>query len=134
MLPGSRQEAKVAPGGSQNGSKIDAGKGPKRVPKPLSHENGEMSRNHSIYYTLATSGHLRKPLFSKIFGTETVRKSILQENFRKVAQKCRRQCPGGAQGCSKGSPRDSPGSPRAAKMGSKIDENSVRGCTWPPGR
>ena len=42
MLPGSRPEAKVAPGSSPNAFKIDAGKIPKRVPKPLSHESGEM--------------------------------------------------------------------------------------------
>ncbi len=126
--------AHVASGGSQNTSKIDAGKGPKRVPKPLSHENGEMSRNPIIYYTKAISAHLRKPLFSTMFGSETVRESTPKENVRKVAQKYRRKCSGGAQGCSKESPRDSSGSPRAPKMGSKIDENSVRGCTWASGR
>ena len=125
MLPRSCQEAKVAPGRSTNASKIDAGKGPKRVPKPLSHENGEMSRNPA-YYTFSYVRHLRKQFFSKMFGSETVRKNTPKENARKVGQKCRRKCPGGAQGCSKGSPRDPPGSHRAPKMAENRWEFGLR--------
>ena len=92
--PEAAKRAKLLPEGAQTPG-----------PKPLSHENNEMSRNHNIYYSLATSGHLRKPLLPTIFGSKPVRESHPQENARKVAPKCRRKYPGGAQGCSKVAPR-----------------------------
>ena len=66
------RKAKVVPGVCQDASKIAPVEGPKRASKSLWYKNFEMSRNHIIYYILATSGHLRKSLFSKILGSETV--------------------------------------------------------------
>ena len=72
-----------------------------------------------IYYTLATSRQLRKPLFSIILGLKPKEKSNPTENTDKVSKNAPKNAAAAPQVVQK-SP---PGSPKAPKMESKIDEN-----------
>ena len=104
VAPKTPLRAQISRGGSKKTSKIDPWKGPKGAPKPLSKKSVETSPNTIIYYTKATSAHPRKQFLSMIFGSETVQKRDLQENFEKEMHKMRKKCPGSAPGRSEGLP------------------------------
>ena len=98
LLPRRLQEPKVAPGGSQNTSKIDPGKGPERVPNPLSYKNVELSPNLIIYCTKAISRTSENHFFRRCSGpkrcekrpSNKIRKSDTKQVSRKRPRSSRR--------------------------------------------